>query len=89
MASTNNDYALHYFPLLFQNKIIIQLGEVEVKEHDVITIDGGTGKVCLGTVDRRSAVEDEDFQTVLKWADDLRGLRVRGREKKEEALVSF
>lgn len=54
----------------------IQLGEVEVKEHDVITIDGSTGEVYLGTVDRRSATEDEDFQAVLKWADDLRQLKV-------------
>lgn len=50
---------------------------MELKEHDVITIDGSTGEVYLGTVDRRSATEDEDFQTVLKWADDLRELKVK------------
>eukprot|EP00903_Cladosiphon_okamuranus_P013193 g12305.t1 len=55
---------------------ILKLGEVEVKEHDIITIDGSTGEVYLGTVDRRSATEDEDFQAVLKWADDLRKLKV-------------
>lgn len=48
-------------------------------EHDIITIDGSTGEVYLGTVDRRSAAEDEDFQTVLKWADDMRKLKVRFR----------
>ncbi|CAN0404842.1 unnamed protein product, partial [Hapterophycus canaliculatus] len=53
----------------------LKLGEVELKEHDVITIDGSTGEVYLGTVDRRSATEDEDFQTVLKWADDIRQLK--------------
>lgn len=64
-----------------------QLGEVEVKEHDVITIDGSTGRVYLGTVDRRSATEDEDFQAVLKWADDLRQLKVRDEGGEEECCV--
>ncbi len=50
----------------------------------MITIDGSTGEVYLGTVDRRSATEDKDFQAVLKWADDLRELKVggKGREGK-------
>lgn len=54
-----------------------KLGDVELKEHDVITIDGSTGEVYLGTVERRSATEDEDFQTVLGWADKMRKLKVR------------
>lgn len=55
----------------------MQLGEHVLYEHDIITIDGSTGEVYLGTVERRSAAEDEDFQTVLKWADDMRKLKVR------------
>ncbi|CAN0518873.1 unnamed protein product, partial [Ectocarpus sp. 12 AP-2014] len=51
-------------------------GENKLKEHDVVTIDGSTGEVYLGTVDRRSAAEDEDFQAVLKWADDIRELKI-------------
>lgn len=57
-----------------------KLGDVELKEHDVITIDGSTGEVYLGTVERRSAAEDEDFQTVLGWADKMRKLKVRGNK---------
>nr|AIT69957.1 pyruvate orthophosphate dikinase [Sargassum horneri] len=55
---------------------VLKLGDVELKEHDVITIDGSTGEVYLGTVERRSAAEDEDFQTVLGWADKMRKLKV-------------
>ena len=51
---------------------------VKGDRDDVVTIDGSTGEVYLGTVDRRSATEDEDFQAVLKWADDLRQLKVGG-----------
>ena len=54
----------------------LKLGDIELKEHDIITIDGSTGEVYLGTVERRSATEDEDFQTVLGWADRIRKLKV-------------
>lgn len=39
-------------------------------------MDGSTGEVYLGSVERRSAAEDEDFQTILAWADEMRKLKV-------------
>jgi pyruvate, orthophosphate dikinase len=53
------------------------LGEHEVGEGEVITIDGGTGNVILGPVDLVPPQINEDFGTVLEWADELRRLRVR------------
>src|SRR5215211_222047 len=44
---------------------------------DTITIDGGTGEVILGTVDLVPPEINEDFETILGWADALRRLRVR------------
>ena len=44
---------------------------------DTITIDGGTGEVILGTVDLVPPQINEDFETILGWADLLRRLRVR------------
>ena len=46
-------------------------------ESDTITIDGGTGQVILGTVDLVPPQINEDFETILKWADGLRRLKVR------------
>jgi len=46
-------------------------------EGDTITIDGGTGEVILGTVDLVPPQINEDFETILGWADALRRLRVR------------
>jgi pyruvate,orthophosphate dikinase len=43
----------------------------------VITIDGGTGAVYIGAVELVPPSLNEDFQTVLGWADDIRRLRVR------------
>jgi pyruvate,orthophosphate dikinase len=53
------------------------IGEHEVSEGDVITIDGGTGNVIIGPVELVPPQINEDFGTVLEWADDLRRLKVR------------
>ena len=54
-----------------------QIGRHEVREGDVITIDGGTGRVIVGPVPLVPPQINEDFQTILEWADGLRRLRVR------------
>jgi pyruvate,orthophosphate dikinase len=46
-------------------------------ESDTITIDGGTGRVILGGVDLVPAQINEDFETILGWADGFRRLKVR------------
>jgi pyruvate,orthophosphate dikinase len=55
----------------------IRLGEQELVEGDVITIDGGRGEVIVGEVPLVPPQIDENFETLLGWADDLRALRVR------------
>ena len=54
-----------------------QIGGHEVSEGDVITIDGGTGRVIIGPADLVPPQINEDFGTVLEWADELRRLKVR------------
>ena len=49
----------------------------QLAEGDVITIDGGTGRVFLGPVDLVPPQINEDFETILGWADDMRRLKVR------------
>jgi pyruvate,orthophosphate dikinase len=55
----------------------IRLGAHELAEGDVITIDGGTGVVIIGPVELVPPQINEDFETILGWADDHRSLRVR------------
>jgi len=55
----------------------VTLGEHELREGDVITIDGGEGHVIVGAVPLVPPEIDENFDTVLQWADELRRLRVR------------
>jgi pyruvate,orthophosphate dikinase len=49
----------------------------QLAEGDVITIDGGTGRVILGPVDLVPPQINEDLETILGWADELRRLKVR------------
>ena len=42
-----------------------------------MTIDGGTGRVFVGAVPLVPAQLNEDFETVLAWADGLRRLGIR------------
>ncbi len=55
----------------------IRLGDLTLAEGDTITIDGGDGRVIAGAVDLVPPQINDDFETVLGWADALRRLRVR------------
>ena len=54
-----------------------RIGEHELREGDTITIDGATGRVIVGRVELVPPQINEDFGTILGWADDFRRLRVR------------
>ena len=53
------------------------IGGRKLAEGDVITIDGGTGEVFVGAVELVPPQINDDFETVLEWADALRRLKVR------------
>jgi pyruvate,orthophosphate dikinase len=55
----------------------IRVGLHELAEGDTLTIDGGTGRVIADAVPLVPPQINEDFETVLGWADELRRLRVR------------
>ena len=55
----------------------LRIGQHELRAGDVITIDGGSGNVIIGSVPLVPPSIDENFETILGWADDLRRMRVR------------
>lgn len=50
---------------------------VKIKEGEVITINGSTGDVILGAVPTLKPNLSGDFKTIMKWADEVRVLKVR------------
>jgi pyruvate,orthophosphate dikinase len=55
----------------------VTIGGHELAEGDALTIDGGDGRVIVGPVPLVPPAIDENFGTILGWADDFRRLRVR------------
>jgi len=55
----------------------LTIGGRKLSEGDVITIDGGSGNVIIGAVELVPPQINEDFETILGWADELRRLKVR------------
>ena len=53
------------------------LGGVTIKEGDYISLDGSTGKVYGQAIKTVPATISGDFDTFMKWADDVRELKVR------------
>jgi pyruvate,orthophosphate dikinase len=53
------------------------VGDVMVNDGDWISMDGATGRVILGQAALVPAAIDENVNTVLSWADEVRRLRVR------------
>ncbi len=49
----------------------------EVKEGDIITIDGSTGEVMIGEVTTIKPDISGDFSTIMAWADKTRTLNIR------------
>jgi pyruvate,orthophosphate dikinase len=63
------------------------VGGVVVNEGDIISLDGGTGEVVLGSVDVAVGVTPPEFTTILDWADAIRkgGRGVRGLKVRANA----
>jgi pyruvate,orthophosphate dikinase len=55
----------------------VRIGKHDLAEGDVITIDGGSGVVIVGSVELVAPQINEDFETILGWADEHRRLQVR------------
>ena len=60
----------------YENKLF-KAGNFTIKEGDVITIDGGSGKVMLGEVSTVKPDTSGDFSKLMDWADQYRKLKVR------------
>ena len=50
---------------------------IKVKEGDIITIDGSSGEVILGEVSTILPGLSEEFNQLMKWADEIRDLKIR------------
>ena len=60
----------------YENKIF-KTKNIEVKEGDIITIDGSTGRIILGEVRTVKPEITGNFSKLMSWSDNFRKLKVR------------
>jgi len=70
-----------------KKKAFVAGTDIELSEGDVISINGTTGVVVLGSVDLVSPEVSGDFDTILSWADEFRRLGVRANADTPEDAV--
>lgn len=54
-----------------------KVGENVIKRGDIITLDGASGEVILGSVQTINSQVDQYFNQLMKWVDEKRTLGVR------------
>ncbi len=62
---------------------LFKAGGLIVKEGEVITIDGGSGKVMKGLVPTVKPEISGYFSTIMKWSDEFRKLKIRTNAETE------
>ncbi len=58
-------------------KKIFKAFSLVIKEGDIITIDGSSGRIILGEVQTVKPQISGDFSKLMSWADSMRKLKVR------------
>ncbi len=72
-----------------KNKTLMVNGHT-FSEGDYVTFDGGTGEIFKGIVPTTQANIDENFTTLMSWADEIRRLKVRANaETPEDAITAI
>jgi pyruvate,orthophosphate dikinase len=68
----------------YKKQEFLTSSQIVVSKGELITLDGSSGEVMLGDIEKIQAQSDEDFQTILAWADKYRRLRVRANAETPE-----
>ena len=79
-----------------QNMIIdysgktLKISGITLKEGDTISVDGSSGRIYLGEVAKIDARFSDRFNKLLRWADEIRSLKVLANVDNEiDAKVAF
>lgn len=56
---------------------LFKINDLVIKKGDLISIDGASGQVIMGQVPMIDPELSQEFQQLLKWADEIRTLGIR------------
>ncbi|CAI8826575.1 pyruvate, phosphate dikinase [Methylocaldum szegediense] len=66
---------------------LARVGDITLREGDLITIDGSTGNVYLGEIPTIPPKFSEELETLLSWADEMARLKVFANVDTPEGAV--
>lgn len=69
---------------IVENQKLFKIGDLVIKEGDVITIDGTLGEVYNQELETEPATVTGDFGTFMKWTDEYRTMGVRANADSPE-----
>ncbi|MDR3408940.1 MAG: pyruvate, phosphate dikinase [Methylovirgula sp.] len=61
----------------------LSCGGVTLRRGDILTIDGGTGRVMAGAIEMQQPELSGEFGIIMQWADRLRRMGVRANAETE------
>ena len=65
------------------------VGDVHIREGEIITIDGSSGDIYLGRIPTTPPEFSDELKTLLSWADEISDLRVYANvDTPENALIA-
>lgn len=71
-----------------ENKVMT-IGDIVINEGEYISLDGTTGKVYLGSIEKEEATLGGSFKKFMGWADEIRVMGVRANaDTPEDAEVA-
>lgn len=62
---------------VYEEEKYFTVGENKVNEGDYISLNGSTGNVYIGNIERKEAALTGYFGTIMQWADEVRRMEIR------------
>ncbi|MGL5329112.1 MAG: pyruvate, phosphate dikinase [Peptostreptococcaceae bacterium] len=77
---------------IFEDLKIIKIGDLTINEGDLISLDGSNGNVYLGDVEKSNSSMFEEFDTLMKWINEIKVMKVRANadnKRDSQTAVTF
>lgn len=70
----------------------IMIGDLKIQEGEIISLDGSTGKVYLGEIEKSNSSISKEFDVLMTWVDEIKTMKVRANadnKRDSETAVRF
>lgn len=73
---------------LFEENGYMEIGDLKIKEGDIISIDGQSGKIYLGEMRISKNEVNKDLEKILSWCKEIKNLKVKMNADTPEDILN-